>query len=103
MDGVDGDVRLIDRDVGAAGEGQAIEPVGGIEDAIFQHAVQLEIGFYLILVEVVFRLADLRGVMVPVPGFQVEMIAALVDLGLDFGGFTLLLGRGGAGQLLHEA
>jgi hypothetical protein len=46
--------------------------VRGVEDAVLQHVVELEIRLDLRFVEVVFRLAHLLGVQLPVPRLELE-------------------------------
>jgi fructose-specific component phosphotransferase system IIB-like protein len=40
----DADVGVVGREVVPLGEAQAVEPPGGAEDAVVQHALQLEVG-----------------------------------------------------------
>ena len=65
-------VRLVHRNVLALLEGQPVELVGGVEHAVLQHVVELEVRLDLVLVEVVLRLAHLLGVELPVPRLQLE-------------------------------
>ncbi len=102
VDGVGHHVGLVDGDVGTALEGQPVHLVGGVEHALLEHGVQLEIGLHLGLVEIVFRLADLLGIQLPVPWLHLETLAVLGDHLLDLGGLALLLGGGRRHQLLHE-
>ncbi len=53
-------------------EGEAVELVRGVEHAILEHVVQLEIRLDLRFIEVVFGLADLLGVELPIPRLQLE-------------------------------
>ena len=66
----DAHVRLIDGKVVALLEGEAVELVRGVEDAVLEHVVQLEVRLDLGLVQIVFRLAHLLGVELPVPGLE---------------------------------
>ena len=59
-------LRVINGEVGALLEGEAEQTPRGIEGG-FDHAVQLEIGLDLVLVEVMLSLADLLGIIAPVP------------------------------------
>ena len=59
----------------ALGEGQAVKLVGGIEDAVGQHLVELEIGLQLVVIERVALLADLLGIEVPVGRGRLEVRA----------------------------
>ncbi len=72
MDLEDPYVGLPNRNILPLGEGQPVEQVGGIEDAVLQHIVDLEIRFDLRLIEIVFRLANLLGVEIPVPWLELE-------------------------------
>ena len=66
---------MIQRQVGALLEGQAVKLVGGEEHAVLEHVLHLEVGLELRLVEVEFLLAHLLGVVRPVPGLQLELAA----------------------------
>jgi hypothetical protein len=68
---------VIDRQVLALLEGQPVELVGRVEDALLQDAVELEVGAELRLVEGVLLLADLLGVVGPVPGRELEALLLL--------------------------
>ena len=57
--------------------------MGGIEDAVLEDMVELEVGTYLRLVEGVLGLAHLLGVEGPVPGLELERLLS--------GGFRLLI------------
>ena len=65
-------VGLVDGNILALLERDAVELVGGVEDAVLQHVVEFEVGLDLRLVEIVSRFADLFGVKLPVPGLQLE-------------------------------
>ena len=78
----------IQRQVGARFEGDAVELCGGVEHAIHQHAVQLKVGLHGRFVDGVLLLAQLLGVVLPVPGCEREGLG-LVGLGF------------GVDQLLH--
>ena len=94
--------RVVHRKVVALLEGDAVELVGGVEDAVLQHVVQLEVGLDLLLVEIVLRLAHLLGVEVPVPGLELEAALLLVDDGLDVLGFGGGACRRGRHRCVHE-
>ena len=47
---IDLHIRLPGREIGAPLEADAIEPAGGEEDAVIQHAAQFEIGLELVLI-----------------------------------------------------
>ena len=66
----DAHVRLIDRQVVPFLEREAVQLVRGEEDAVREHAVQLEVRLDLVVVQVELRLAHLLGVEVPVPRLE---------------------------------
>ena len=82
----DAHIRVIDRQVLAGRELQAPELVGD-EELRLQHLVELEVGLELVLVEIEARLADLLGVVAPVPALQLEPAALGVDQRLHVGAF----------------
>ena len=90
-------VRVVDRNVLALLEGDAVELVGGVEHAVLQHVVQLEVGLDLRFVEIVLGLADLLGVEVPVPRLELEAALLRVDQRLNVFGFGRWLWRSLAG------
>ncbi len=63
---------MVDGDVVALGEGDAEELGGGVEDTVFEDAIELEVGLDGLFIEVVLGFADLFGVEVPVPGLELE-------------------------------
>ena len=69
-------------------EGQTVEPVGDVEDAVADVA-ELEVGPQLVVVEVVLGLAQLLGVVPPVPRCELESAALGVDDGLHLGDLAL--------------
>ena len=85
----DAHVGLIDRHVVALLESDAVELVGGVEDAVLQDVVEFEVWLDLGFVEVVLRLADLLGVEIPVPGLQLKSAVLCVDDGLDIFAFAV--------------
>jgi len=62
----DTDIRMIDRQVVALGEGNAEQAPGSVERGL-NHIVEDEVRLYFGLVEVVFGLPDLLGVVAPIP------------------------------------
>ena len=64
----DADVRLINRQILALLEGDAVEFGRGEEDAVEQDVVQFEVGLDLRFIEGVARLPHFLGIEVPVPG-----------------------------------
>ena len=84
----DAHARVIGRKVLALLEGDPIQLVGGVKDAVLQHIVQFEIRLDLLLVEIVFGLANLLGVEPPVPRLELEAAIPLIDNGLDILGFA---------------
>ena len=79
----DADVRMVDGDVLALLEGDAVHLVGGEEDAVLENPLEIEVGPDLRLVEVVLRLAHLLRVEVPVRRGDLEAALRGVDLLLD--------------------
>ena len=69
---IDHHVRVIHGDVRPALEADAVQLVRRVEHAILQDPVQLEVWLHLRLIQVVFRLAHLFGIEVPIPGLQLE-------------------------------
>ncbi len=78
---------MVDGDVVALGEGDAEELFGGVEDAFFEDAGELEVGLDGLFVEVVAGFAKLFGVEAPVPGLEFEGVGLGVDEGLEVFGF----------------
>ena len=89
------------RHVIALAEGQSVEFVADGEDA-FGDVIDREVGFGVLLGEVVLFGADLVGVVPPVPRFGTEIAAFPVDVGLDLGEFFLGLFQGGLPHLVHQ-
>ena len=87
---IDPDIGLIGRDVGPALEGQAIHLVGCVEDAVLQHIPDFQIWLGLLLIEVVFRLAHLLRIELPVPGLEFEAAFVGIDGPLNLLRFPLL-------------
>ena len=85
-------VGLVDRQVVAFLEGQAVELVGGEEDAVVEHAVEFEVRLDRRFVEIVFGLAHLVGVEIPVRRGQAEAALLRVDHGLDAAGLAARTG-----------
>mmetsp|Transcript_53120 Transcript_53120/g.124204 ORF Transcript_53120/g.124204 Transcript_53120/m.124204 type:complete len:781 (-) Transcript_53120:457-2799(-) len=86
-------IGLVDRQIGAALEAQAVELVGRKEDPLLQHAVEFEIGLDLAFIEAITGGAQLLRVEAPVPGRQRKARRALrrlvaVDQGLQLGGLA---------------
>ena len=59
-----------------------------VEDAVLEHVIEFEIGFDLRLVQVVFRLAHLFGVKLPVPGLDFEPATLRVNERLNVLSFS---------------
>ena len=85
-------VGVVDGNVCALLEGDAVELVGGVEHAVLEHVVQLEVGLDLRLVQIVLRLAHLLGIEVPVPGLKLESALLRIDERLNVLGLALGLG-----------
>ena len=87
---------MIDRDVLALLERDAVELVRGEEDAVLEDSLEVEVRPDLRLVEVVLGLAHFLGVKIPVGGAEREPALARVDQLLHVGRFAArLFGRGG--------
>ena len=89
----DAHVRLVNGEIVPLFEGESIELIGRVEDAVLEHIVELEIGLHLRIVEIVTRFADLLGVEVPVPGLELEATLLGVDDGLNVVGVAARLWR----------
>jgi len=72
-------VGVVDGDVLALFEGDAVELVGGVEHAVLEDVEDLEVGLLLVFIDVVLRFAHLVGVELPVPGLQLEAAFLSVD------------------------
>ena len=95
-------VGLIDRDVLALLEGDAVELVRRIEHAVLEHVVELEVRLDLRIVQVVLRLANLLGVKIPVPRLEREAAVLSVDDRLDVLALARGAGRGERHESVHE-
>lgn len=103
---VDGDVVVVDGQVGMLFEGEVIFEVGGVEDVVFEYVFYFEVGFELGFVEVVFCLVYFFVVECLVLCFQGEGwfvggFLFFVDYGLQVGGFVFGVGDGGWGELVE--
>ena len=76
--------KLMDRDIVEFCQRNAIEFVGNGKSA-FAYVLQFEVGFDLVLFEVIFFFAELLGIIPPVPGFQLFAFAFFVHQLLEFG------------------
>ena len=74
----DPDVGMPDRDILALGEGDPEQARGAVEGGL-DHVVQRQIGLDRAVVEIGFALAQLLGVVAPVPGREREIAALLRD------------------------
>src|SRR5215470_9402724 len=72
------DIRMPARDVAAALEREPEQLIGGVERG-FDNVIELEVGLDLALVDVALALAQLLGVVAPVPGRELEIAALLLD------------------------
>ncbi len=68
----DSHIGVVDGNIVAFLEREAVELVCGVEDAILQHAIQFEVRLDFGFVEIELRLANLIGVEIPIPGLQTE-------------------------------
>jgi len=95
-------VGIEDRDAaGGFGEGQAIELARRVEQRV-HHLVELEIGFDLGGIEVIFLLADLFGVEAIVPRFDRDIGALGIGNRLHVGDFLLHPGDGSGPDFHHQ-
>src|SRR5699024_8232063 len=62
-------IRLVDRQVVALFKADAEQFIHGIKDAVFKYAVELKVGTYFGLIDIVLRLTHLFSIIVPVPRF----------------------------------
>src|SRR5262249_39031862 len=72
------DVGMPAGDVAAALERQSEQLVGGVEGGL-DDVMKLEVGLDLSLVDIALPLAQLLGVIAPVPGRELEIAALLLD------------------------
>ena len=79
----DADIRVVRGQVVPFLEGQSVEPARGVEDAVAQDAVQLEVRTQPRFVEGVARLPDLLRVEAPVARGELETAAFLIDHRLE--------------------
>ncbi len=99
---IDADVGVIDRQVRSPPEGDAVEPLGDVEEPVVQHTAQLEIGLQLLLVQVVLLLAQPLGVPLPIPRLQLDVLALAGDQGLQLLGLGPDRRRRGPRQPVQE-
>jgi hypothetical protein len=83
-------------------ERQSVKLVGGVEDAVGQHLVNLEIRLQLVLVQVVALLSDLLRVIVPVSGRRQEIGALRARKCDDVVPLLLLLRRSWRSEAVEE-
>ncbi len=96
-------IGVIDGQVAALLEGQAVELFGGIEHAVLEHGIELEIFRHRVFVEVVALRLDLVGIAVPVPRLDFEITPFGSDRFVEHGCFAALrIGERGD-HAFHEA
>ena len=96
-------VGMVGRNVGALLEGQSVDQVGGIEHAIDQYAVDIEVRLHLVVGDVEHRLLHLGRVVEAVVGLQLEIgTLALTGKVLDSLRLGIGLGRIRLDQILQE-
>ena len=96
------DLGVVARQVGLLDELQAVELVAQGEDAVAD-VVELEVGPQGGVVEGVFLLAQLLGVVPPIPGGELELAGLVaVDEGLERGRLLAGLDQGRLPELLEE-
>src|SRR5260370_3322600 len=88
-------IGLVNGNVVVLCERNSVELIGRVEDAVLQHVVDFEIGFYLSIIDVVASLANLLSVEVPIVGLDLEATLLNLDDGLDV--FSLASGLGSCG------
>ena len=71
--------------VGPSGEGEAVQPVGRVEDTVGEHIFEFKVRAHGCGIDVIPGPAHLLGVERPVPGSQLEPAALRVDHGLQVG------------------
>ena len=101
-DGIGPHVRMIDRQIGAALESEAIQLLGHEEDAVFQHLVELEILHHRVFIEIVAFRLDAVGITIPVPRLDIVVSAIGADRLVQHGGFAPLRVGEGGDHLVHE-
>ena len=92
-------VRVVNRKILPLLESDAVEFVRREEDTVVQHPIEFEIGFDLRVIEIVFSLAHLLGVVLPV--LRPELKAAL--LGVNQLLHARCFGAGFSGGRRHNA
>ena len=83
-------------------ERESVEFLGGIEDAVHQHTVELQVGLQCSFVQVVFGLAHLLAVEVPIPCFNLMTSLLLIGQCLQLGGFGQGIPSGIGGQSTEQ-
>src|SRR6516164_1775440 len=83
-------------------ESESIELIGSVEHSILQHVVQLKIRLYLRIIDVVTGLANLIGVVSPVPGLELESAVLTINDPLAVSGFLGSLCGGSRHDSIHE-
>ena len=76
--------------------------LSGHREGALADAVELEVGLEDLVVEVVFGLLQLLGVIPPVPGLERELAAFLVGHGLELRGFLFGHRQGRRPELVEE-
>ena len=82
-------------------EMNAVQAVGYVEHTA-QHVVQFQVRTYLILVDVEAGLLGFFEVIAPVPALRLELLAVLLDFGLDVCQLLFGLGQGRCPQLVEQ-
>ena len=85
---------IIDGQIGVLRESDAIQLIGSHKHAV-AHIVNGQIGLDVVLIEVVFGLAEFLSIVPPIPTFEFDIGTFSICDGLHFGEFFLgeLLGR----------
>src|SRR5260370_5754362 len=95
-------IGLVNGNVVALFESNSVELIGRVVDAVLQHVVDFEIGFYLSMIDVVASLANLLSVEVPIVGLDLEAPLLNLDDGLDVFSLASGLGSCGGNDGIHE-
>ena len=97
------DIVGIDREVKALLEGETISALSGVEDAIAQHGVDLEVREHVSVAEVEAILLHLSGIVYDIPGLEGKVAAlSLAGKVLDRCHLCLSLGDKGLLELSEE-
>ena len=94
------DIGIVNGQIFAFDEFQAVELPSGIEHALLDNRIELEIGLELVFVDGIFLLAQLLCIIGPIPCFELKSTFLCIDNGLEFGGFAF---EAGARRIDHRS